>query len=67
MFLVYAALGGAWGWLCYKHVHELLPIQVFFHLLYPPDHPSVLQYYLSGLVGLVVIEMVANWGKFIPS
>ncbi|KAJ7751292.1 lung seven transmembrane receptor-domain-containing protein [Mycena maculata] len=48
MFLVYAAFGGAWGWLCYKHVHELLPIQ----------------YYLSGLVGLVIIEMVANWAYY---
>ncbi|SJL06219.1 uncharacterized protein ARMOST_09555 [Armillaria ostoyae] len=45
MFLVYATFAGAWGWLCYKHVQELLPIQ----------------YYLSGLVGLLVIEMVANW------
>jgi len=48
MFLVYTALGGAWGWFCYKHVHELLPIQ----------------YYLSGLVGLIVIEMVANWAYY---
>lgn len=28
MFVVYAAFGAAWGWLCYQHVHELLPIQV---------------------------------------
>ena len=28
MFLVYATFAGAWGWLCYKHVQELLPIQV---------------------------------------
>ncbi|KAG7452349.1 uncharacterized protein BT62DRAFT_1071496 [Guyanagaster necrorhizus] len=47
MFLVYATFAGAWGWLCYKHVQELLPIQ----------------YYLSGLVGLLVIEMIANWGR----
>ncbi|KAK0233676.1 lung seven transmembrane receptor-domain-containing protein [Armillaria fumosa] len=45
MFLVYTTFACAWGWLCYKHVQELLPIQ----------------YYLSGLVGLLVIEMVANW------
>ncbi|KAF9015617.1 lung seven transmembrane receptor-domain-containing protein [Cyathus striatus] len=37
----------AWGWLCYRHINELLPIQ----------------YYLSGLVALLVIEMVANWGN----
>ncbi|KAK0466467.1 lung seven transmembrane receptor-domain-containing protein [Desarmillaria tabescens] len=48
MFLVYATFAGAWGWLCYKHVQELLPIQ----------------YYLSGLVGLLVIEMVANWAYY---
>ncbi|KAF8898991.1 protein PTM1 [Infundibulicybe gibba] len=48
MFLVYAAFGGAWGWLCYQHIHELLPIQ----------------YYLSSLVGLLTIEMVANWGYY---
>ena len=28
MLLVYVVLGGLWGWLCYKHVRELLPIQV---------------------------------------
>ncbi|KAF8700877.1 hypothetical protein AX14_000643 [Amanita brunnescens Koide BX004] len=48
MFLVYVVLAGLWGWLCYKHVHELLPIQ----------------YYLSGLMGLLVIEMVASWGYY---
>ncbi|KAJ7161382.1 lung seven transmembrane receptor-domain-containing protein [Mycena crocata] len=48
MFLVYASFGAAWGWLCYQHVHELLPIQ----------------YYLSGLVALVTIEMVANWAYY---
>ncbi|KAF7339301.1 Integral membrane protein [Mycena sanguinolenta] len=48
MFLVYAAFGAAWAWLCYQHVQELLPIQ----------------YYLSGLVGLVIIEMVANWAYY---
>ncbi|KAJ7170074.1 lung seven transmembrane receptor-domain-containing protein [Mycena filopes] len=48
MFLVYAVFGAAWGWMCYQHVQELLPIQ----------------YYLSGLVGLVIIEMVANWAYY---
>ncbi|KAF7307076.1 Integral membrane protein [Mycena indigotica] len=48
MFLVYSVFALAWGWLCYQHVNELLPIQ----------------YYLSGLVGLVVIEMVANWAYY---
>ncbi|KAJ7619220.1 lung seven transmembrane receptor-domain-containing protein [Mycena polygramma] len=48
MFLVYAAFGVAWGWLCYQHLQDLLPIQ----------------YYLSGLVALVIIEMVANWAYY---
>ncbi|KAF9269939.1 hypothetical protein L218DRAFT_975984 [Marasmius fiardii PR-910] len=48
MFLVYSAVASAWAWLCYKHVQDILP----------------LQYYLSGLVGLLVIEMVANWGYY---
>jgi hypothetical protein len=45
MFVIYSAFALAWAWLCYRHIHELLPIQ----------------YYLSGLVGLLVIEMLANW------
>ncbi|KAF9245774.1 protein PTM1 [Melanogaster broomeanus] len=45
MFLAYTLVGSAWAYLCYKHVTELLPIQ----------------YYLSSLVGFLVIEMVANW------
>ncbi|KJA25787.1 hypothetical protein HYPSUDRAFT_213719 [Hypholoma sublateritium FD-334 SS-4] len=45
MFVIYAGFALAWAWLCYRHMHELLPIQ----------------YYLSGLVGLLVIEMFANW------
>ncbi|KAH9065780.1 lung seven transmembrane receptor-domain-containing protein [Lactarius vividus] len=44
MLLIYSALAAAWGWLCYKHVSEILPIQ----------------YYLSCLVGFLIIEMVAN-------
>ncbi|KAJ7597591.1 lung seven transmembrane receptor-domain-containing protein [Mycena floridula] len=48
MFLLYSVFGGLWGWMCYQNLNELLPIQ----------------YYLSGLVGLLVIEMVANWGYY---
>ncbi|KAK2461568.1 hypothetical protein APHAL10511_006031 [Amanita phalloides] len=48
MFLIYIVLASLWGWLCYKHMHELLPIQ----------------HYLSGLMGLLVIEMVANWAYY---
>ncbi|KAG6866041.1 hypothetical protein C0991_009138 [Blastosporella zonata] len=48
MTLVYTIFAAAWGWLCYQHLHELLPIQ----------------HYLSSLVGLLVIEMVANWAYY---
>ncbi|KAL0063379.1 hypothetical protein AAF712_009688 [Marasmius tenuissimus] len=48
MFLVYGIIAAVWGWLCYKNLQDILP----------------LQYYLSGLVGLLVIEMVANWGYY---
>ncbi|KAF5368567.1 hypothetical protein D9758_002282 [Tetrapyrgos nigripes] len=48
MFIVYATLAAVWGWLCYQNLQDLLP----------------LQYYLSGLVGLLVIEMVANWAYY---
>ncbi|KAF9567045.1 protein PTM1 [Agrocybe pediades] len=45
MFVTYSVFAVLWGWFCFRHIHELLPIQ----------------YYLSGLVGLLVIEMFANW------
>ncbi|KAF8078867.1 lung seven transmembrane receptor-domain-containing protein [Lyophyllum atratum] len=48
MSLVYAIFAAGWGWLCYQHLHELLPIQ----------------HYLSSLVGLLVIEMLANWAYY---
>ncbi|KAL1760917.1 lung seven transmembrane receptor-domain-containing protein [Schizophyllum commune] len=48
MFLVYLVFAGVWGWLCYKHRTELLPIQ----------------YYLSSLIGLIVIEMLASWAYY---
>ncbi|KAI0267235.1 lung seven transmembrane receptor-domain-containing protein [Russula aff. rugulosa BPL654] len=44
MFLLYTALAAAWGWLCYKHVTEILPIQ----------------YYLSFLIGFLIVEMIAS-------
>ncbi|KAA1468007.1 hypothetical protein DENSPDRAFT_857022 [Dentipellis sp. KUC8613] len=44
MLMVYLVFAAAWGWTYYKHLSEVLPIQ----------------YYLSFLVGFLVIEMVAN-------
>ncbi|KAI8981387.1 lung seven transmembrane receptor-domain-containing protein [Trametes punicea] len=49
MFLVYSALAIGWGWLCWQNVQDLLPIQ---------------QYYLSGLLGFLIIEMLANWAYY---
>ncbi|OJT15937.1 hypothetical protein TRAPUB_13361 [Trametes pubescens] len=48
MFLVYSALAIVWGWLCYQNVQDLLPIQ----------------YYVSGLLGFLIIEMLANWAYY---
>ncbi|TFK56672.1 protein PTM1 [Heliocybe sulcata] len=48
MFLIYTILAAAWGWLCYTHIQDLLPIQ----------------YYLSGLVGFLVVEMLANFAYY---
>ncbi|KAJ8474622.1 hypothetical protein ONZ45_g15889 [Pleurotus djamor] len=28
MFLLYAIFAAAWGWMCYRHMNDLLPIQV---------------------------------------
>lgn len=44
MLILYSAWAAAWGWLFHKHIAEILPIQ----------------YYLSCLVGFLIIEMVAN-------
>ena len=60
MLLVYVLFASAWGWLCYRHVQDLLPIQVR-----GPAVPECLpdlgtQYYLSGVVGFLVVEMIAN-------
>ncbi|KAF7981133.1 hypothetical protein HWV62_34873 [Athelia sp. TMB] len=48
LFFAYLVLGSAWAWLCYQNIHDLLPIQ----------------YYLSSLVGFLIIEMVANWAYY---
>lgn len=41
-------LACGWGWLCYKHYRELLPMQ----------------YYISGTIVFLVIEMVALFGYY---
>ncbi|KAG8778844.1 hypothetical protein FRC12_024773 [Ceratobasidium sp. 428] len=46
--LVYIVLGGLWAFMCFKHRDDLLP----------------LQYYISYLVGFLVIEMVASWAYY---
>lgn len=28
LFLLYSAFAAGWGWLCYRHMHQLLPLQV---------------------------------------
>jgi hypothetical protein len=65
MFIVYLILGGVWGRLCYKHMNELLPIQVsVLHTTVDLQLTYLItKHYLSGLVGLVIIEMIANYGS----
>ncbi|KAI0782376.1 lung seven transmembrane receptor-domain-containing protein [Irpex lacteus] len=48
MFIVYTILAAAWGFQCWRNLQDLLPIQ----------------YYLSSLLGFLVIEMVANWAYY---
>ena len=45
--IAYVVFAGAWGYLCFQHMSDLLPIQ----------------YYVSMLAGFLVIEMLANWGE----
>jgi len=47
--LAYVVFAGAWGYLCFRHMSDLLPIQ----------------YYVSMLAGFLVIEMLANWGEWV--
>lgn len=44
----YLSIAGWWGYLCYKHKEDILPIQ----------------FYISSLFGLLVIEMLANWAYY---
>ncbi|KAJ3556522.1 hypothetical protein NM688_g1987 [Phlebia brevispora] len=48
MFIVYTVVGAVWAWQCYRNLQDLLPIQ----------------YYLSSLLGFLIIEMVANWAYY---
>lgn len=64
MFIVYTILAAAWGFQCWRNLQDLLPIQVSASLSLTRTlflHSS--KYYLSSLLGFLVIEMVANWGK----
>ena len=36
MFIVYAVVAAAWGWLCFSNLQDLLPIQVYLS----SSHPS---------------------------
>ena len=47
--LAYVVFAAAWGYLCFRHMSDLLPIQ----------------YYVSMLAGFLVIEMLANWGEWL--
>lgn len=46
--VAYVVFAAAWGYLCLRHMSDLLPIQ----------------YYVPTLAGFLVIEMLANWGEW---
>ncbi|KAI0094293.1 lung seven transmembrane receptor-domain-containing protein [Irpex rosettiformis] len=48
MFIVYTVLAALWGFQCWRNLQDLLPIQ----------------YYLSSLLGFLVVEMIANWAYY---
>ena len=64
MLLVYVLFASAWGWLCYRHVQDLLPIQVCARSTSVCLPNQGTQYYLSGLVGFLMVEMIANLSTF---
>lgn len=49
MFLCYVVFGIVWAWLSYRHLQDL----------------HTLQYYIAGLIGLLIIEMLATWGTIL--
>ncbi|KAI9632189.1 major facilitator protein [Dioszegia hungarica] len=46
--VIYLALGLGWGFLCFKHFRELLPMQ----------------YYISGTIAFLIIEMLAQYAYY---
>ncbi|KAJ9115409.1 hypothetical protein QFC22_005166 [Naganishia vaughanmartiniae] len=48
----------AWGWLCFQNRSELLPMQVRI------KHMPLLEYYISGTIGFLVVEMIANFAYY---
>lgn len=54
MFIVYAVLGGAWGWLCYKHLSELLPLQVSHFDITIQRH------------SLIILSVLSLWTRWLP-
>ena len=67
MLLAYVLFASAWGWLCYQHVQDLLPIQVCARFSHWNAPLTGTQYYLSGLVGFLVVEMIANLSTFLAN
>jgi len=53
MFLVYIVIGGVWAWFCFRHLHDLLPIQVSHEssLWNIAKHTLVLPFGPCGFVG----------------
>lgn len=69
MTILYLAIAAGWGFLCYRHREEILPIQVTIVVVFmfgsKPESSPVSQFYVSALIGLLIMEMFANWGTTI--
>lgn len=62
MSVIYVVFALVWGWVCWKHSQDLLPLQVSLVRSRNNTKSDVSKNYLSGLIGLLVIDMVANLG-----
>ena len=66
MFLLYAIFAAAWGWMCYRHMNDLLPIQVRalpfrkkkpFATLFPNANPLAVDFLTKSLVRISVCTL----------
>lgn len=67
--VIYFAFGCFWAFLCYKHFSELLYVQIqttcaSSEIPFDAHTPSPMQYYISGTIIFLVIEMLAQFAYY---